>query len=113
MSYLIYRKIMEKGTVPHPFIRPAVSDTLRTLDPDWYLKGKSTFDLAKKMTSRMKRNLSRDPETGESHIYTYALYNSIRVEYDMAHVKQRVKSVRAQDLEDDSNATREFNEMLE
>lgn len=113
ISYMIYRHIMEHGTDPHPYIRPAVRDTMRSLDPDWYLKGRSTFDLCKKMATRMKYNLTRDPETGESHIYTYALHDSIHVEYNMALIKERVKSVMASDLEDDDIADKDLSSIIE
>lgn len=112
ISYMIYKHIMEHGTAPHPYIKPAIRTTLRNLDPEWYRKGRSTYDICKRMAARMKYNLSRDPATGEAHVYTYALHDSIHVEYNMALIKDRVKSVQASDLEDDDAADKSLDSII-
>ena len=52
--YLIYRKIMEKGTPPQPFIRPALYDLTREIQDGQSINGEMSFEaLANWLKDRM------------------------------------------------------------
>ena len=78
-AYNTYIKIMKKGTTPHPFMRPAVEDVLSSTDLEsWVDDGKTTEELGERIATRMKEYLSNGLD-GESHIYQWETYNSIKV----------------------------------
>ena len=78
-AYNVYRKIMTKGTTPHPYMRPAIKDVLMSTDlENWLDEGKTVEDLGNRIADRMKEYL-RNGEDGESHIYQWEVYNSIKV----------------------------------
>ena len=74
VAYAIKKKIDEKGTDPHPFIRPALEDLVNTDIVTRLKMGATTFDLGNSFINKMKSHL----ESNDS-IYKWEIYDSMSV----------------------------------
>lgn len=74
----LYAHIMTHGIDPHPFLRPALYNTMDSLPPTWLAEGHDMHDLAQEIVDSMKRILEEDRIND-----TRELSDSIRIETEL------------------------------
>lgn len=84
----VYRKIMEEGIPPQPFIRPAIHKTLATIGDDWFANGGTMQELAEIIVRVMKNNLelNRTNYTGKLRDSIYIVTGAVEGDSDLENI---------------------------
>ena len=89
MAYAVYKKVMEHGITPAPFIRPAIHDMLTTENlTKRFEEGMTMEQFAESLAARMRKNL-----LDNDSYYTGDLMDSIQVVRADEHMEEAEESI--------------------